>query len=159
MPTGQAGIPVIIKIITPTGKTFSEFKKNLNDEGSFELSFDLPDYAQTGEYVAEVYSGAKQLITSYRFSVEEFVPDKIRVMLKGDKETAYPGDVLSVDINSEFLFGAKASGLKYEGHFQYTHKNFYSEKYTAFNFSNSSAQTQIYKTNSGMELLQRKELL
>jgi uncharacterized protein YfaS (alpha-2-macroglobulin family) len=131
-------IPVIIKVITPTGKTFSEFKKNLNNEGSFELSFELPDYTQTGEYVAEVYSGPNQLITSYRFSVEEFVPDKIRIMLKGDKEVAYPGDILSVDINSEFLFGAKASGLKYEGQFQYVHKNFYSKNYPDFDFTSSS---------------------
>ena len=133
-------IPIIIKIITPTGKTFNEYKKSLNNEGSFELSFDLPDYSQTGEYVAEIYSGPEQLISSYRFSVEEFVPDKIRVMLKGDKETAHPGDILSVDINSEFLFGAKASGLKYEAHFQYSHKNFVSKNYPAYNFSNSSAE-------------------
>ncbi|HEX9740513.1 MAG TPA: MG2 domain-containing protein, partial [Ignavibacteriaceae bacterium] len=139
LPAGQADIPVIIKIITPTGKTFNEYKKNLNEEGSFELFFDLPDYAQTGEYVAEIYSGPNQLISSYRFSVEEFVPDKIRVMLKEDKKTAHPGDILSVDINSEFLFGAKASGLKYEAQFQYTHKNFISKNYPAYNFSNSSS--------------------
>ena len=138
-------IPIIVKVITPTGKTFSEFKKTLNEEGSFELSFDLPVYAQTGEYVAEIYSGPKQLISSYRFSVEEFVPDKIRVMLKGDKETALPGDILSVDINSEFLFGAKASGLKYQGQFQYTHKYFTSKTFKDFNFYNSSA------TNSNIQ--------
>jgi uncharacterized protein YfaS (alpha-2-macroglobulin family) len=100
---------------------------------------------QTGEYVAEVYSGPKDLIGSYRFSVEEFVPDKIRVMLKGNKEDAYPGDVLSVDINAEFLFGAKASGLKYETAFQYSHRSFYSENYPQFDFSNSSADNTTIK--------------
>ncbi len=138
-------IPIIVKIITPTGKTFGEFKKTLNDEGSFELAFDMPDYAQTGEYIAEVYSGPKNLLGSYRFSVEEFVPDKIRVMLKGNKEIAYPGDLLSVDVNAEFLFGAKASGLKYEAAFQYSHRSYYSENYPQYDFSNSSAENTSIK--------------
>ena len=138
-------IPIIVKIITPTGKTFGEFKKTLNDQGSFELAFEMPVYAQTGEYVAEVYSGPKDLLGSYRFSVEEFVPDKIRVLLKGNKEDAYPGDVLSVDINAEFLFGAKASGLKYEAAFQYSHRSYYSENYPQFDFSNSSASNTTIK--------------
>ncbi|MGE5861080.1 MAG: MG2 domain-containing protein, partial [Ignavibacteria bacterium] len=138
-------IPIIVKIITPTGKIFGEFKKTLNEQGSFELTFEMSDYAQTGEYVAEVYSGPKDLLGSYRFSVEEFVPDKIRVMLKGNKEDAYPGDVLSVDINAEFLFGAKASGLKYETAFQYSHRSFYSENYPQFDFSNSSSDNATIK--------------
>ncbi|MCU0364605.1 MAG: MG2 domain-containing protein, partial [Ignavibacteriaceae bacterium] len=72
-------VPLITKIVTPTGKVFEEFKKDLNEQGSFELSFTLPDFAQTGGYSADVYTGDKQLIGSYKFSVEEFVPDKIRV--------------------------------------------------------------------------------
>ncbi len=37
-------IPIIVKVIAPTGKVFDEFKKTLNDEGSFELSFDIPGF-------------------------------------------------------------------------------------------------------------------
>lgn len=51
-------VPVITKIYTPTGSKFDEFQNVLNDEGSFELNFQMPDYAGTGEYRAEVETGA-----------------------------------------------------------------------------------------------------
>ncbi len=131
-------IPVLIKVITPTGKTFDEYKKDLNEEGSFEISFQLPQYAQTGGYVAQVYTGSKQLIGTYSFSVEEFVPDKIRLTLKSDKETAKPGDHVSISVDAEFLFGAKAADLKWETDIQLQHRSYYSKKYPRFDFTRSS---------------------
>ncbi len=131
-------IPVIVKIITPTGKVFDKYKETLNDEGSFELSFDIPGFAQTGEYNAELYTGSSQLIGSYKFSVEDFVPDKIRVRVKSDKEKVKPGETVSVDVESEFLFGAKAAGLKYEGEVQLIYSPYISKKYPKFDFSQSS---------------------
>ncbi len=131
-------IPVLIKIISPTGKTFDEFKKELNKEGSFDIEFNVPDYAQTGEYVAELYTGSEQLIGNYRFSVEEFVPDKIRVTLNSDKESLMPGEVVSVDVDAEFLFGAKAANLRYEADIILTHRPFKSKTFPRFDFTNSS---------------------
>lgn len=132
------GVPVLIKIITPTGKTFDEYKKDLNSEGSFEISFQLPVYAQTGGYIAEVYTGSKQLIGTYRFSVEEFVPDKIRVILKSDKKTTIPGETVSINVDAEFLFGAKAADLRYEVDIQLRHRSFISKNYSKYVFYNSS---------------------
>ncbi|RKY95155.1 MAG: hypothetical protein DRQ01_00525 [Ignavibacteriae bacterium] len=131
-------IPIITKIITPTGKIFDEFKQELNEQGSFEISFTLPDYAQTGGYRAEMFTGSKQLIGSYNFSVEEFVPDKIRVLLTTDKKKTKPGKKVLVDVNAEFLFGGKASGLLYEADIQLKHRGFYSKNYPGYYFTNSS---------------------
>ena len=72
----------------------------------FELSFKIPDYAQTGNYSADVYTGSKQLIGSYKFQVEEFVPDKIRVNVKSDKEKTSPGEKVTINVAAEFLFGS-----------------------------------------------------
>ena len=147
-------IPVIVKIITPTGKVSEEFKKKLNAQGSFELSFDLPAYAQTGEYVAEIYSGPKQLLGSYRFSVEDFVPDKIRVNVVSDGTTKYPGETVNINVESEYLFGAKAAGLKYESEVQLNHISFRSKKFPKFDFSNSSvrnSQVQSYFIDSVLD--------
>ncbi|OGU16906.1 MAG: hypothetical protein A2X63_13990, partial [Ignavibacteria bacterium GWA2_35_8] len=138
-------IPVFLKIITPTGKTFTEMKKLLNEEGSFEASFKTPEYVQTGEYRAEVYTGSNQLIGTYKFSVEDFVPDKIRLMLKSNKDFAFPGDQIGVNIDAEFLFGAKASGLKYESHINLRHRPFISKKFTDYDFHNSSLTNPIYE--------------
>ena len=131
-------IPLITKIVTPTGKVFEEYKKDLNEQGSFELSFTLPEYAQTGGYSAEVYTGSKQLIGSYKLNVEEFVPDKIRVNVKSDKEKTKPGDKVTINTTAEFLFGAPAAEMKYETDIQLNHKSFSSKNYPGYVFSNSS---------------------
>lgn len=127
--------PVVLKIITPSGKTFEEFPHTLNSQGSFEQAFDMPDYAQTGTYKAELYNGAKKIIGHYSFSVEEFVPDKIRVNLKTDKESLEPGEQVKILVESEYLFGGKASNLKYEGEIQFRHTSFRSDKYKGYNFA------------------------
>ena len=130
--------PVVIKIVSPAGKTYSEFRQTLNAEGSFEISFQVPDYIQTGEYDAQVFNGAGSLIGSYNFSVEEIVPDKIRVSLTNDKQDAKPGESVKVFVKAEYLFGAKASGLRYAAEFRVTHRSFSSKKYFNYDFSNTT---------------------
>jgi uncharacterized protein YfaS (alpha-2-macroglobulin family) len=131
-------IPVLVKIVTPTGKVFDEFKQELNEQGSFEISFTLPEYAQTGGYRAEIYTGSKQIIGSYNFSIEEFVPDKIRVLLSTDKKKTEPGKKVLISVNAEFLFGGKASELRYEVDIQLKHRGFYSKNFSSYNFANTS---------------------
>jgi uncharacterized protein YfaS (alpha-2-macroglobulin family) len=131
-------IPLIIKIVTPAGRIFEEFKKDLNEQGSFELAFTLPEFSQTGKYSADVYTGSKQLIGTYKFSVEEFVPDKIRVNVKSDKEKTKPGDKVVIDVNAEFLFGAPAAEMRYEADIQLNHRSYSSKNFPGYAFSNSS---------------------
>ncbi len=131
-------MPVAVKVFTPTGKVFDEYKKTLNAEGSFEIKIDLPDYAQTGEYTADVFTGSNVRIGAYNFSVEEFVPDKIRVNLSSEKDNVFPGEKVSIKINAEYLFGAKGANLKYESTVNLTHENYYSKKYPKFSFWDNS---------------------
>jgi uncharacterized protein YfaS (alpha-2-macroglobulin family) len=131
-------VPVFIKIVTPAGKSLEEFKKTLNSEGSFEISCEVPGYSQTGQYRTEVYSGAGNLIGTYNFSVEDFVPDKIRLTLTNNKTFAKPGETIKIGVDAEYLFGAKASGLRYESDIQIQHRQFYSNKYSGYNFGNST---------------------
>lgn len=136
-------IPVFVKVYTPTGKLFDEFKKILNKQGSFELSFEVPDYNQTGEYRVDVFSGSEKLIGNYKFSLEDFVPDKIRVILTNEKDKVYAGDIIKTSVDAEFLFGSKAADMPYQADIQLRHKPFISKKYPRFTFSNSSIQNSI----------------
>lgn len=131
-------VPILAKIISPTGKVFEQYKKTLNEQGSFELPVFFSTYAQTGQYNLELYTGTDKLIASYNFSVEDFVPDKIRVALDQNKKTAVPGDKISVGIQAEFLFGAKGANLKYETEFQLRQKPYVSKNFSQFNFSQTS---------------------
>jgi len=131
-------VPLSIKVLNPRGKTLNKYQKTLNAEGSFDLSVKIPRQAQTGQYIAELSTGDDEYITSYRFSVEEFMPDKIRVKVKKDKEIADTGDDINVDIESEYLFGSPAAGHKYEMDVRLYHRSYSSEKFSQYDFSNHS---------------------
>ena len=78
-------IPLKMKFLMPNGKELKSFRKNLNEEGSLEGNIDIANAAITGTYTLEVYSSNDVLLASKSFSVEEFVPDRIRVNAKLDK--------------------------------------------------------------------------
>src|SRR5687768_445076 len=80
-------IPLKIKFIMPNGKEMKTMRKSLNEEGSIEGSLELSTSVITGTYTLEVYTSNDVLLAASDFSVEEFVPDRIRVQTKLDKES------------------------------------------------------------------------
>jgi uncharacterized protein YfaS (alpha-2-macroglobulin family) len=76
----------------PNGKELKSFRKSLNEEGAVEGNVDLSMNAITGSYTLEVYSSNDVLLASQNFMVEEFVPDRIKVTTKLDKEFLKAGD-------------------------------------------------------------------
>lgn len=127
-------IPITLKIFNPRGELFQSFTKELDEEGALEIALDIPDFAQTGRYRVELMTGDEQYIQDYSISVEEFVPDKIRVEAKGNKERLQPGEKLAVDISAEYLFGAPTANHKYEMDVRLRHAAFRSEQYKDYNF-------------------------
>jgi len=128
-------LPVGFKVINPRGRIFRSVQKTLGDQGDTELTLDLPNYAATGDYTLEAYSGTKDLLGTYSFSVEEFVPDKIRVEAESNIEgTLGLGEKLNVDIFSEYLFGAPCSDHAYEVDINLNHAPYRSKKYPKFSF-------------------------
>jgi uncharacterized protein YfaS (alpha-2-macroglobulin family) len=131
-------MPIIAKVLTPRGNIYEEYKLKLNAEGMIDLAVSFPTYAMTGEYGFYLYNGSDKLIGTYRFNVEDFVPDKIRVILKNSKESYFSGETAKTNIFAEYLFGAKAANLKYTADIHYRHSPFRSKKFEKFDFSNSS---------------------
>ena len=132
---GMAGkIPVMLKVFNPRGELFQSFTQELDDQGAIEVEVPIPDFAQTGRYRVELMTGDEQYIQGYAFSVEDFVPDKIRVATQGNKEKFQPGEQLVVDIDAEYLFGAAAANHRYEMDVRLRHATFRSEKYKDYNF-------------------------
>ncbi len=134
------GLPVVLKVVTPRGKELNSFQQELNAEGAFEVTVDLPAFAETGSYRAELMTGDDQYLRSLNFSVEEFVPDKMRVMLDPDQEVVDMGKNFSMGIDAQYFFGAPAANHKYECDIRLRHANFHSKTYSDFNFSNISGQ-------------------
>lgn len=133
------GVPVTVRIISPSGSAVEEYRQVLDRTGGFQVAYTIPEYARTGDYLAEVLSGTDQLLGSYKFSVEEFAPDKIRVLLNPAATSLKPGDTYTVQADAEYLFGAKGANLRYEANIQLKEKPFVSKTFQGYNFSSTTA--------------------
>lgn len=134
-------LPVKMKFIMPNGKEMKSFRKMLNEQGSAELSIELPSAAVTGSYQLELYSGNDVLLGSKSFSVEEFVPDRIKVTAALSKKTLNTGDSASLKINAVNFFGPPAANRNYETEIQFRQSYFSPGKYEKYNFALANQTT------------------
>ena len=128
-------IPLKLKFLLPNGKELKTFRKSLNEEGSLEGNIDLAVSAITGSYTLEVYTSNDVLLSSRNFSVEEFVPDRIRVSAKLGKPALRPGESTTLAINAVNFFGPPAANRNYETEIQVKQKSFTPEKFDGYDFS------------------------
>jgi uncharacterized protein YfaS (alpha-2-macroglobulin family) len=126
-------LPVKIKVKQPRGKEISAILTKTNSSGAVEHSVKLDRAALTGFYTLEVLTGNDVLIASKSISVEDFMPDRIKVQLEVPNKTIVPGTALA-KVTATNLFGPPASGKKYEMEFSIGHKRFAPKGYEDFNF-------------------------
>ncbi|MBC7947609.1 MAG: alpha-2-macroglobulin family protein [Chitinophagaceae bacterium] len=128
-------IPLKMKVLMPNGKELKSFRKSLNEEGSLEGSVDIAPAAITGGYTLEVYTSNDVLLASKSFSVEEFVPDRIRVNVKLDKKSLRPGETSMLAINAVNFFGPPAANRNYETEIQVRQKVFSPDQFSGYDFT------------------------
>jgi uncharacterized protein YfaS (alpha-2-macroglobulin family) len=134
-------VPLMMKFLLPNGKELKTFRKSLNEEGSVEGSVDISTAAITGSYTLEVYTSNGVLLSTKTFSIEEFVPDRIRVSSTVDKKELAPGEAASLAINAVNFFGPPAANRKYETQIQVKQKTFSPEKFQDYDFSLANQST------------------
>lgn len=127
-------LPVKLKFLMPNGKELKAFRKTLNEQGSLEGDVDIATSAITGSYSLEVYTSNDVLLTTKNFSIEEFVPDRIKVSARLDKAFLQPGQSASLSINAVNFFGPPASNRNYEYEVQVKQKAFSPKKFGQYNF-------------------------
>jgi uncharacterized protein YfaS (alpha-2-macroglobulin family) len=103
--------PVRLEILGPDGRVFRELASSTKSSGLCQFPVAFPDYARTGKYTA-VLKAAEQEIGMTAFSVEEFMPDRIKVETILDKDLYTVGESAKVKIRGMNLFGPPAAGRK-----------------------------------------------
>ncbi|MBC6697677.1 alpha-2-macroglobulin family protein [Hymenobacter puniceus] len=132
------GLPVKIRLLLPTGKEYASLQKTLNAAGSFEARFILPPAVMTGLYTLEVLTGNDVLLTSRQLSVEEFIPDRMKVTVKADRAVVKPSQSVSALITAQNLFGPPAADRKFEVEFSLKEKAFNPQGYEQYTFAINS---------------------
>ncbi|UOQ74276.1 alpha-2-macroglobulin family protein [Hymenobacter cellulosilyticus] len=137
-----ANLPVKIRLLLPTGKEYASLRKKLSADGSFESRFILPAGIMTGLYTLEVLTGNDVLLSSRQISVEEFIPDRLKVTVKAAPTVVGPGQTVNANITALNLFGPPASDRKFEVEFSLKEKPFTPKNYPGYTFSINSGQNQ-----------------
>lgn len=138
-------MPVKARILLPSGKELQTYKNVLNTQGAFETSLPLGSSAVTGVYTFQVLTGNDVLLGSKNIMVEEFMPDRIKVDLKTDKEDYKPFDKVGASFNATNYFGPPAANRNYEVNFSLEKNTFSSKEFERYNF-NVSKSAEYYTT-------------
>ena len=132
--TPPAGLPVKVRLLLPTGKEYVSLGERLNATGAVASRFILPPSIMTGLYTLEVLTGNDVLLTSRQVSVEEFIPDRLKVTVTAAPTTVRPTETVNAKITALNLFGPPAAGRKFEVEFSLKAKSFSAKEYPGYNF-------------------------
>ena len=106
-----------ILVKRPSGVEFKRWSFSRADAGSVLADIALPRSAPRGRWTAELHiEGIEAPAGSYRFSVEDFAPQRLAVTATGqDSQPIGAGQARKVDISARFLYGAPGAGLQTQG--------------------------------------------
>jgi uncharacterized protein YfaS (alpha-2-macroglobulin family) len=125
---------VKVRLLLPTGKEYVSLGERLNATGAVESRFILPASIMTGLYTLEVLTGNDVLLTSRQVSVEEFIPDRLKVTVAAAPTVVRPAETVTAKITALNLFGPPATGRKFEVEFSLKAKSFSAKDYPGYNF-------------------------
>ncbi|WP_394994889.1 alpha-2-macroglobulin [Emticicia sp.] len=126
-------IPLKIRLLLPNGREFKSFLKNTNTQGAIDTSIPLDRAAVTGTYTIEILNGNDVLLTSKSISIEEFMPDRIKVDVTA-KDIYRSGEMVQMLATATNLFGPPASNRNYEMDFSLKRKAFFAKGFEGYSF-------------------------
>lgn len=133
--TSVNDLPLTVRVLMPNGSEYRSFRQNTNGQGAILTDVPLDPAAVTGSYTIEVLNAAQTLLTSQPVSVEEFIPDRIKVDVKTDRETYSTGQTVTLQATAQNLFGPPAADRAYEVELQLKRKIFSPKGYEQFYFA------------------------
>lgn len=107
-----AGTPLTFKLWRSDGAEYRSFTVSDGMGGGYELQIDLPGSARTGLWEVTAHVDPKgPAIGRTAFEVEDFVPPQIEFDLSTPTATMNLEDVIVVDVDADYLYGAPAGDL------------------------------------------------
>ncbi len=140
-------IPVKMRLLYPNGKEFKSVKGQLNSQGAFETSFQLSQSNVTGTYTQELFTSNDVLLASKYISVEEFMPDRIRVTTNLNKDRYRVGDQMVIQAQAFNMFGPPATNRNYGMELQMNRAYFSPKGFNDYTFSLNDTRTSFERRN------------
>jgi uncharacterized protein YfaS (alpha-2-macroglobulin family) len=106
--------PLTATLKRPDGRSVSTatWKPEEKFPGYLRHAVPLPPDAQTGAWQLELRAdpGARRADATWKFQVEEFLPERMKLALSTERPLLLPGQDFDVDVRGDYLFGAPAAG-------------------------------------------------
>lgn len=104
--------PIFGALELPNGRVFERFELKPLARGYFGVSRAIPEDAMTGRWTLKLKLDPSDsaLSRDFKFHVEEFLPERMKLDLKLGATAFTPPKALDVDISGAYLYGAPASG-------------------------------------------------
>ena len=135
------GLPVKVRVYNPRGNKVTEMLRTLNEQGSFEMQYQTQPTSSTGNYRFELLTGDELFLSSYIVSVEDFVPDRLKIFMNVSKEKAKPGEQLMYNAEALNFFGPPAAGRNFEFEGTFVPAPFISKTFPELRFNDDAAKT------------------
>ncbi|HEX2954550.1 MAG TPA: MG2 domain-containing protein, partial [Bacillota bacterium] len=149
--------PLRMEIVGPDGMVFREYAGNTKNSGVSQFKFEIPDYAKTGKYTANLLV-AKEKIGGTSFNVEEFMPARIKVETLLNKERFLMGDSASITVKGMNLFGPPASGRRVTLSVRLQPAPFSPPNFRSYNFGESAKEEHVVEESIGQDKLDENGL-
>lgn len=106
--------PITVEVRRPDDQVSRKFVWEADSTGFYQYQLQLADEAPTGRWqlVFDLGDGKPQL---YEFKVEDFLPERLALELKGSDTPVTPAENPQFDITGRYLYGAPASGNNLTG--------------------------------------------
>lgn len=106
------GLPLTLKLFRPDEVEAEQRTLTQEALGGFHTTIALADNARTGRWTVRAYTDPKgTAVGELSFSVEDFVPQRIKLELDSAAKALAPGETIAVKARGRFLYGAPAALL------------------------------------------------
>ncbi|MCC6488370.1 MAG: hypothetical protein IT364_12810 [Candidatus Hydrogenedentes bacterium] len=141
-------VPLLISVMKPNQQELLNQPVTLSDLGTGGLDIVTQKAYPTGKYTAILkVPGTNNEIGTYTFSVEEFVPNRIKATVDVAESQWLAGQEYTIKVNAQHFFGAPASDRKSEAKIVLRPAVFKPEAWKGYVFTNDSTfKTDIIST-------------
>ncbi|MCY1015477.1 Ig-like domain-containing alpha-2-macroglobulin family protein [Pyxidicoccus sp. MSG2] len=108
-----AGMPVELVVVDPRERELKKVSLKTNEAGLVALDVPFEAFQDTGRYRVTLKVADRDVAT-YSLSVEEFVPERMKVTARTEKEGYVQGEEIPVAVEAAYLFGGSAEGSPVE---------------------------------------------
>jgi len=119
--TALKDMPVTLIVKRPDGSEFTRYTLALQSSGALHQAIDLPKSSRRGMWSVAAHIDPKAPpVGQVEFSVQDFIPEKLKVELSSDSPVLRTGKPNGFAVAADFLYGAPAAGLKVESDLRIT---------------------------------------